>query len=85
MHLDLENLTTQMVLDKFGVPDVVWIAPDCTSFSLAAISHHRTKNKETGNLDPISEYAKKCDSVDQNVLNVLEELRKINPKMLFFI
>ena len=85
MHLDLEELTTQMVLEKFGMPDVVWASPDCATYSLAAISCHRIKNPETGNLDPISDYAKKCDSVDQNVLKVLEELRSMNPNLLFFI
>lgn len=84
-HMDLEELTTKFVLDNFGIPDVVWIAFDCTTFSLAAISHHRVKNELTGNLDPVSNYAKKCDAVDQNVLKVLEELIKINPKLLFFI
>ena len=84
-HIDLGELTSEMVLEKFGVPDVVWIAFDCTTFSLAAISHHRKKNEETGNLDPISDYAKKCDEADQNVLKVLEELRAINPNLLFFM
>ena len=85
MHIDIGELTTDMILEKFGVPDVVWIAPDCRTFSLAAISKHRVKNTDTGNLDPISDYAKKCDKVDQHVLSVLEELRKINPRLLFFI
>jgi site-specific DNA-cytosine methylase len=85
LHIDIGTITTDMILQKFGIPDVVWIAFDCTSFSLAAISHHRKKNPATGNLDPISDYAKFCDKTDQHVLSVLEELRKINPKMLFFI
>lgn len=85
LHIDIGTITTDMILNKFGMPDVVWIAFDCTSFSLAAISHHRRKNPITGNLDPISEYAKKCDEVDQHVLEVLEELRKINPNLIFFI
>lgn len=85
LHIDIGTITTDMILQKFGIPDVVWIAFDCTSFSLAAISHHRKKNLVTGNLDPISDYAKFCDKTDQHVLSVLEELRKINPKMLFFI
>ena len=46
------NLEDQML---FGLHQ---IAPP---FSIAAISHHRRKNKETGNLDPISDYAKFCD------------------------
>ena len=46
----------------------------------AGISHHRRKNPETGNLDPISEYAKFCDYVDRNVLKLIREL---NPKYYF--
>lgn len=79
------EITTDIILQQFGVPDVVWIAFDCTTYSLAAISKHRTKNNETGNLDPISDYATKCDNVNQNVLSVLEDLRKINPNLIFFL
>lgn len=61
------------------------MAPDCTSYSLAAISKHRVKNKETGNLDPISNYAKQCDDINQHTLSLLNEFIKINPNILFFI
>lgn len=74
VHMDIENLTSQFILENFGRPDVIWAAFDCTTFSLAAISHHRCKNPETGNLDAVSEYAKKCDRIDQNVLQVIREL-----------
>lgn len=67
-------------MDKFGNPDVIWASPDCTTFSIAAISHHRRKNPETGNLDPISDYAKLCDNVDQHVINLIKEL---NPTYYF--
>lgn len=63
-------------------PDVIWASPDCTTFSIAAISHHRRKNSETGNLDPISDYAKFCDKVDQHVLDLIRELK---PKYYFMI
>ena len=53
---------------------------NCTSFSVAAISHHRRKNEETGNLDPISDYAKFCDETDQHVLQLIRELK---PKYFF--
>ena len=53
---------------------------NCTTFSIAAISHHRRKNEETGNLDPVSDYAKFCDKVDQHVLDLIKEL---NPKFWF--
>lgn len=71
---DVGELKAETILERFGKPDVIWMSPDCTTFSLAAISKHRRKNKETGNLDPISDYAKKCDEVDQHALKLIEEL-----------
>lgn len=77
---DISKITAQDILDKFGKPDVIWASPDCTTFSIAAISRHRRKNPITGNLDPISDYAKFCDKVDQHVLGLIKEL---NPKYWF--
>ena len=77
---DISKITAQDIIDRFGHPDVIWASPDCATFSIAAISHHRRKNPETGNLDPISDYAKFCDKVDQHVLQLIEELQ---PKYWF--
>lgn len=75
LYADIGTLTAQEILERFGRPDVIWASPDCTTFSIAAISHHRRKNAETGNLDPVSDYAKFCDAVDQNVLRLINELQ----------
>ena len=75
LYQDILTLTAQDVIDKFGVPDVIWASPDCATFSVAAISHHRRKNQQTGNLDPISDYAKFCDAVDTHVLQLIRELK----------
>lgn len=80
LNIDIKDLTSEMIIEKFGYPDVIWASPDCTTFSIAAISHHRRKNKETGNLDPVSDYAKFCDDVDQHVLQLIRELK---PKYYF--
>lgn len=77
---DIGKITAQDIIDRFGHPDVIWASPDCTSYSLAAISHHRVKNKETGNLDPITDYAKFCDEVNAHVIDLIHEL---NPKYFF--
>ena len=77
---DIGKITAQDIIDRFGHPDVIWASPDCTSYSLAAISHHRVKNKETGNLDPITDYAKFCDNVNAHVIDLIHEL---NPKYFF--
>lgn len=75
LHADISTLTAQDILERFGRPDVIWASPDCTTFSVAAISYHRRQNKETGNLDPLTEYAQFCDQTDQHVLDLIEELR----------
>ena len=74
LYADISKLAAQDILERFGRPDVIWASPDCTTFSVAAISYHRRKNKETGNLDPLTEYAEFCDKTDQHVLALIREL-----------
>ncbi len=83
-YVDIGTITTQDIINRFGIPDVIWCSPDCTSYSIAAISHHR-KKEEDGNLAPVSEYAKFCDNVNQNVLNIINELLQLNPNLIYFI
>ena len=80
LYKDISTLQADEILEKFGRPDVVWMSWDCTTFSIAAISHHRRKNPNTGNLDPISDYAKFCDMTDQHCLQLVDELK---PKFWF--
>ena len=83
-YVDIGTISTQDIIDRFGIPDVIWASPDCTSYSIAAISHHRNKDDD-GNLSPKSEYAKFCDKVNINVIKIIDELLKINPKLIYFI
>jgi hypothetical protein len=73
-YADIVTISAQDILDRFGRPDVIWASPDCTSYSIAAISHHRTR-EEDGNLAPKSDYAKFCDVVNENVLRLIRELK----------
>ncbi len=75
LYADIGQLTADEILEKFGRPDVIWASPDCATFSIAAISHHRRQNEQTKNLDPISDYAKFCDAVDQNVIKLIRDLK----------
>jgi len=79
-HADIGKITAQDILERLGHPDVIWASPDCTTFSVMAIGHHRRKNPVTGNLDPVSEYAKQCDIIDVHVLQLIQELK---PKFWF--
>lgn len=80
LYADILTVSATDIIEKFGKPDVIWASPDCSTFSIAAISHHRRKNPQTGNLDPVSEYAMFCDKVDRHVLELIKEL---NPKFYF--
>ena len=80
LHADIGTLTVKDVINLCGgVPDVIWASPDCATYSISAISHHR-KREESGNLAPVSEYAKKCDKVNKHTLELIQELK---PKFYF--
>lgn len=81
LYIDIGQLTAEQVVELCGghSPDIIWASPDCTTYSIAAISTHRTKEKD-GNLAPKSDYAKQCDEINQHVLELIKEL---NPKYWF--
>lgn len=83
-YVDIGSITAEDIVNRFGIPDVIWASPDCTSYSIAAISHHRTKD-EDGNLAPKSDYARFCDNVNKNVIKLIDELIVSNPNLIYFI
>lgn len=78
LYDDVNNLTAERVKELFGIPDVIWASPDCTTYSVAAISYHRRKHNNT--LEPISDYAKFCDKTNKHVIELIKELK---PKYFF--
>ena len=74
--IDVAKLTKE---DIPFTPDVIWASPDCTTYTIAAISTHRN------NTEPKSEYAKKCDITNQHFISLIKEWLEINPNMVFFI
>ena len=72
-YQDIGTISAEDIVQRFGYPDVIWASPDCASYSVAAISKHRRKQKD-GNLEPISEYAKFCDAVNSHVVQLIREL-----------
>mgnify|MGYP003139890755 CR=1 FL=1 len=65
---DIEFLTPK---DIPFIPDVIWASPPCTTYSIAAVSHHRL------NGNPISEFAFKSDKL---VLKTLELIKHFDCK-----
>lgn len=80
LHADISTITAEDIINLCGgVPDVIWASPDCTTYSIAAISKHR-RREENGNLKGVSEYAMKCDVTNKHMLDLIKEL---NPKYWF--
>lgn len=77
---DIGTLTAQDIIDLCGgVPDVIWASPDCTTYSVAAISTHRRK-EPNGSLSPVTDYAKRCDEINEHLIALIKEL---NPRYWF--
>ena len=61
---DIEFLTKD---DIPFVPDVIWASPPCTTYSIAAIGHHRDMGK------PKTDFAAKSDRLVLNTLRLIKE------------
>jgi hypothetical protein len=80
-----ENIDLKMDIKEMSInnipftPDVIWCSPDCTTYSIAAISTHRNGT------EPKSEYAKECDLTNQHFISLIKEWLVLNPNLVFFI
>lgn len=61
------------------IPDVIWASPPCTSYSIAAISHHRKDGVAT------SDFAKKSDKMIERTHQIIEYFTKLNPDLIYYI
>ncbi|MEM0173077.1 MAG: hypothetical protein QXI16_01060 [Sulfolobaceae archaeon] len=84
LYTDIEFLTKETIISLFGIPDVIWASPDCTTYSVAGISHHRI-NKGDLHYYPISDYAKKSDRVNDNLWKLIKSFLEINPNLIYFV
>lgn len=83
LYADINDVTAEQILRDFGKPDVIWASPDCTSYSIAAISHHRRQmlmSDYSYSLEPVSDYAKFSDKLNVHVHELIKEL---NPTYWF--
>ena len=64
--VDILDFDTKQI--PFNV-DIIWASPPCTSYSIAALSHHRPIGGE------MSDFAKKSDLMVQRTLSIIRELK----------
>lgn len=74
LYEDILKLTPERIIEEFGRPDIIWASPVCTSYSIAAISTHRSR-EENGNLLPKSDFAKYSDEMIKHTLSLIQRLR----------
>lgn len=80
LSADILSINHQDIIAAIGHPDVIRASPDCTTYSVAALSTHRQRFDD-GFLLPKTEYARFCDRVNAHVINLILMLRP----GLFFI
>lgn len=61
------------------IPDMIWASPDCTTYTIAAISTHRN------GAEPKTEYAKQCDKTNKHFISLIKDFLTTNPNLVFFI
>lgn len=74
---DINNLELK---DVPFVPDIVWSGTPCTTYSIAAISHHRNPD-----FSPKTDFAFFCDEMNIRVNKLIEDWLKLNPNLLWYI
>jgi site-specific DNA-cytosine methylase len=67
------------VREVMMIPDVIWASPPCTSYSIAAISHHRNGQ------EPKTEFAKKSDLMIAKVHEIIDYFTEKNPDLVYYI
>ena len=76
MYADISQLTPDIILEKFGQPDVIWASPPCEKFSVAAIGRHWIKGTNL----PKTEDTQKALELLETTVQLIKDL---NPKVFF--
>jgi site-specific DNA-cytosine methylase len=78
MCIDVLNLKAEDIIEKFGVPDIIWASPPCTTFSVASIGHHWTGGK--GAYIPKTQEAEIGKAL---AIKTIELIQQLKPRIWF--
>jgi len=80
---DILDVNASDIHKQFGIPDIIWASPPCTTFSVASLGYHWTGGKGA--------YIPKTDKCRNNI-NVVKKSNSIiryfmyrNPHLLYYI
>ena len=79
-YADISQVNAKDILDKFGIPDVIWISCPCEKFSVAAIGKHWIKGTNL----PKTEETKKALELLEHCVKMVKELQEVNPNLIYF-
>ena len=84
-YADISKVTAEDIVQRYGIPDVLWASPPCQSYSVASIGHHRYKG-EDGELKPKTQFALDSDKLLHHTLGIIQTLiEDYNPNLIWFI
>lgn len=79
MFGDILDITPEMIIERFGYPDIVWASPPCTKFSVAALGRNWIKEGENKYI-PRNDEAIEAMNIVKHTLYLIESLK---PKYFF--
>ena len=84
-YADISKITAEDIVERYGIPDVLWASPPCQSYSVASIGYHRYKG-EDGELKPKTQFALDSDKLLHHTLEIIQTLIKdYNPNLIWYI
>lgn len=72
--IDVLDLTSEMILEKFGRPDVMWCSPPCTKFSVASIGRNWIKDG-----DNVIAKNSEAEEAKNIVIHTIKLIKELNP------
>lgn len=79
-YADITKVNSKDIIERCGVPDVIWISCPCEKFSVASIGRHWIKGTNL----PKTEETKKALDLLIHCVNLVKELQEINPDIIYF-
>ena len=77
-HVDMFDVDSESLIERYGRPDFIWASPPCTAFSVASIGHHWTGGR--GAYIPKTEAAVTSQRLVAHTRKLIETL---NPRLGF--
>lgn len=75
-YADIGKIKVEDIIERFGIPDIVWASPDCSKFSVAQIGRNWISGT---NLPKNEETAKSLQLLEHTV----QLIKDLNPKYYF--